>query len=115
MKKYTQKEFDAIERDEHGIKHCQSGDYSEIKNFGEWCSFGERCLICDRKMKDEFVRSMSGLGEHRRTLYVWNTEDGVYCQTGCFFGTKEDFFKAVTEKYNENHAYIKAVNFLMEI
>lgn len=29
MKKFTQEEFDAIPRDEHGIKHCTSGDYSD--------------------------------------------------------------------------------------
>lgn len=61
MKKYTQEEFDAIERDEYGIKNCPTGDYTAIKifgeecifgalcrfgeecSFGEWCSFGERC------------------------------------------------------------------------
>ena len=43
MKKYTQEEFDAIERDEYGIKNCPTGDYTAIKSFGAWCSFGERC------------------------------------------------------------------------
>ena len=43
MKKYTQEEFDAIERDEYGIKNCPTGDYTAIKNFGNGCSFGEVC------------------------------------------------------------------------
>ena len=43
MKKYTQSEFDAIPRNENGIKICPTGDYSAIKNISEACSFGERC------------------------------------------------------------------------
>ena len=55
MKKYTQKEFDEIPRDENKIKNCPTGDYTAIEktpercsfgkrcSFGEWCSFGERC------------------------------------------------------------------------
>lgn len=42
MKRITQAEFDAIPRDENGYKICPSGDYTEIKTFPEWCSFGER-------------------------------------------------------------------------
>lgn len=33
MKIYTQEEFDAIKRDEHGYKNCPTGDYSQIKSF----------------------------------------------------------------------------------
>ena len=43
MKKYTQEEFDGFETDEFGYKVCPSGDYTNIKNFGEWCSFGKGC------------------------------------------------------------------------
>ena len=49
MKKYTQEEFDNFERDEYGRKICPTGDYTDIKAFGErcsfsaWCSFGEWC------------------------------------------------------------------------
>ena len=43
LKKYTQSEFDAIPRNENGIKICPTGDYSAIKNISEACSFGERC------------------------------------------------------------------------
>ena len=43
MKKYTQADFDNFEVDEHGHKICPTGDYTAIKSFGEWCSFGERC------------------------------------------------------------------------
>ena len=43
MKKYTQADFDNFEVDEHGRKICPAGDYTAIKSFGAWCSFGERC------------------------------------------------------------------------
>ncbi len=45
MKKYTQEEFDAIPRNKFGIKHCPTGDYSEIKEFQEVCIFGECCIF----------------------------------------------------------------------
>ena len=40
MRTYTQEEFDAIPGDGEGVKTCPSGDYTQIKIFGEWCSFG---------------------------------------------------------------------------
>ena len=43
MKVYTQAEFDAIPRDKFGIKHCPTGDYTQIKDFGEYCIFGKGC------------------------------------------------------------------------
>ena len=42
MKKYTQADFDAFEVID-GIKQCPSGDYSDIRVFGEDCSFGAWC------------------------------------------------------------------------
>ena len=42
MKKYTQADFNAFEVID-GIKQCPSGDYSDIRVFGEDCSFGEQC------------------------------------------------------------------------
>ena len=43
MKRYTQAEFDALPRDEYGVKHCPSGDYSQVNNFDECCRFNEGC------------------------------------------------------------------------
>ena len=43
MKKFTQKQFDGLPRDEGGIKQCPTGDYAAIKKFPEWCSFGKWC------------------------------------------------------------------------
>ena len=45
MKRYTQAEFDAFERDEKGVKYCPTGDYSQIKSFGDQCRFGDRCIF----------------------------------------------------------------------
>ena len=46
MKKMTQAEFDALPRDEHGIKHCPGNtDYSEIRDFGDWASFGDGAVF----------------------------------------------------------------------
>jgi len=59
------------------------------------------------------MRYISGLGELNRTLYVWNTKDGIYCQAGCFFGSRSEFIEAVTKKYSSDHKYIKAVEFLI--
>ena len=49
MKVYTEKDLEGFERDDFGWLICPSGDYTQIKSFGEmcifsaWCSFGEGC------------------------------------------------------------------------
>ncbi len=43
MKIYTQEQFDALPRNEYGIKECHSGNYTNVKAFAEWCSFGKGC------------------------------------------------------------------------
>lgn len=139
MKKYTQKEFDNFEI-VNGIKHCPTGDYTNVRcwfsegcsfsglcsfgercsfsgecSFSELCSFGRLCKILTHVVKHRTIKSISGLGNSKRTLYLWDTEDGVYCQAGCFFDTLEAFEKAVTAKYGSSHAYIKAAKFLLAI
>lgn len=59
MKVFTQEEYDAIERDEYGVKYLPYEDYSQviIKNdrcsatagceFGDWCKFGAECEFGD--------------------------------------------------------------------
>lgn len=46
MKKYTQAEFDALLRDEGGVKICPAGDYTEVKSFGAECCSG-RLFSCE--------------------------------------------------------------------
>jgi len=64
---------------------------------------------------DKFVLSISGLGKEKRTLYVWRTEDGIYCQAGCFFDTEENFRFKVIEKYGEDADYLKALDLLKSL
>ena len=43
MKKWTQEEVDQIIPDRYGVRRFPTGDYSGIKSFGEYCSFGRGC------------------------------------------------------------------------
>ena len=43
MRVFTVEDMENFERDEYGRLICPSGDYTQIKSFGEQCSFGERC------------------------------------------------------------------------
>ena len=43
MKIYSQSDFDSFEIDKDGFRLCPSGDYKNIRSFGEWCSFGDGC------------------------------------------------------------------------
>ena len=45
MKVYTEKDLEGFERDDSGRLICHSGDYTQIKSFGEGCSFeGGACI-----------------------------------------------------------------------
>ncbi len=113
MERITKKEFNALEV-VNGIKRCPPNtDYSLIFDFGKRCSFGEGCSISQHKIKGFKIRSISGLGEYKRTLYVWDTEDGFYFQAGCRFSGKEEFYAACIDKYGEDCTYIKASEFLI--
>ena len=113
MKKYTQEEFDAIERDEYGIKNCPSGDYTAIKNLckwcsfgercslGEWCSFGERCSFgkgCDfenGRVKNGKFFACDRIGSEKRKTYFFKGDNGYFVRAGCFFGTLDEFVERV--------------------
>lgn len=116
MKTYTQVEFDAFERDEKGVKYCPTGDYSQIKNFGEWCrfeegcSFGKRCSFGER-CSFEKCCSFEGIGPAKSgypfvawigagsrpgsKTYFFNLEQGIYVRCGCFLGTLPEFREKV--------------------
>ena len=80
MKKYTQADFDAFEVID-GIKQCPSGDYSDIRVFGESCSFG---VCCSFGACCSFGRACS-FGEC--------CSFGACCSFGedCFFGEECSF------------------------
>ena len=101
MKKYTQEEFDALPRDEYGIKHCPSGDYSAIQRFGKWCSFGEWCK-CEF---GEFTKMLTagGFGSEGRTTYFFLLASGeIYVRCGCFAGILEAWEAKVRETHGDN-------------
>ena len=101
MKKYTQEEFDAIERDEYGIKNCPTGDYTAIKNFSEWCSFGERCsfgALCsfeNERVKNGTYFACDRIGREKRKTYFFKGDNGYFVRAGCFFGTLDEFVERV--------------------
>jgi len=81
MKVFTQAEFDAIPRDERGVKHCPSGDYTRIKEFGERCWFGAECWFGAR----------CSFGAE--CMFGSQSDFGMECRfgEGCWFGSRCDF------------------------
>lgn len=45
FKKYTIEDFNSFKKDENGRIICPSGDYSEIKNFPDFCKFEKECFF----------------------------------------------------------------------
>jgi len=92
MQKFTQAEFDALPVVD-GFKQCPTGDYSQIKTFGKFCSFGESC---------DFGKSCS-FGE--------SCNFGEYCRFGkfCSFGKSCDFGKSCS--FGESCNFGKSCSF----
>lgn len=81
MKKYTQEEFDNFEIDEDGNKICPTGDYTNIKYFGYYCTFGDGCIFSNCSHFSNF----NHFGER--------CDFGAYCDfdASCSFGKWCDF------------------------
>lgn len=99
MKIYTQQEFDNLPVVD-GRKQCPTGDYSQIKRFGESCSFGEWCSFENGYEANElpFVR-INNIGSRTDGCYIYNFKKGIYVRSGCFFGTEQEFTQAVDTKH----------------
>lgn len=118
MKKYTQADFDAFEVID-GIKQCPSGDYSDIRvfgedcsfgrdcSFGDWCSFGEGCYFgkeCSFEEKGEYIGdypflAFVGFGSRIGSkVYFFNLQDGIYVRCGCWLSDIAGFRERVKEK-----------------
>ena len=112
MKKYTQADFDAFEVID-GIKQCPSGDYSDIRVFGEdcsfgaWCSFGEDCSFgkgCSFEGKGEYIGdypflAFVGFGSRIGSkVYFFNLQDGIYVRCGCWLSDIAGFRERVKAK-----------------
>lgn len=100
MKKYTQADFDAFEVID-GIKQCPSGDYSDIRVFGEDCSFGEQCSF---EGKGEYIGdypflAFVGFGSRIGSkVYFFNLQDGIYVRCGCWLSDIAGFRERVKAK-----------------
>ena len=118
MKKYTQADFDAFEVID-GIKQCPSGDYSDIRVFGECCSFGEACSFgawcsfsescsfgekCSFEDKGEYIgdypfMAFVGFGSRIGSkVYFFNLQDGIYVRCGCWLSDIAGFRERVKAK-----------------
>lgn len=78
FKKYTIEDFNSFKKDENGRIICPSGDYSEIKNFPDFCKFEKECFFA---------------GE---TIFGKSCCFGDNCQFGacCEFGNSNIFHEA---------------------
>jgi len=94
MKKYTQGEFNAFPVVD-GCKQCSTGDYTEIKVFGERCSFEN-----NKKFKPgiPFIR-VNNIGSRGDGCQIFNFTDGLYVRCGCWAGSVEDFVTRVKERH----------------
>lgn len=130
MKIITQQEYESFPIDEHGIKHCPTGDYSGIKEFpnkcvfaafcsfaeccrfGEGCRFGEWCSIEGGHVLVSYF-GIDRIGSRNGKTYFFNCEDGFFVRCGGFFGTIEEFEHEVikTHAQHKKHreGYIAAI------
>ena len=95
MEKYTQAEFDAMPRDEYGIRYCPTGDYTLIRKFDDGCHFGGACRF--------------GNGCHFDVYCNFDEccSFGAGCSFGecCRFGEQCDFGEACSHESLTNSRY----------
>ena len=86
MKKYTQADFDAFEVID-GIKQCPSGDYSDIRVFGEYCSFSEWCSFGEKCSFGKWCYFGESCSFEEKCFF------GEWCsfEEKCFFGERCSF------------------------
>jgi len=113
MKIYTIEDFKKFERDEYGRIICPTGDYTQIKSFGEWCSFGKGCNL-NNNLKFENITEqvldifkIDRIGSRKGCTYFFQTATQIYVRCGCFFGTINEFKKAVKKTHENNPQYLK--------
>lgn len=109
MIKYTLKDFESFEKDDLENIICPNGDYTQIKNFPERCSFGERCSfenIGCAKSGYPFMAFVGAGSSPGSKSYFFNLENGIYVRCGCFLGTISDFKERVKTR-NADQLYLQ--------
>ncbi len=112
LKKITQKEFDAIPRNEDGYKLCPAADYSAINSIPKWCSFAKGCKFAEQcrfaggcrfaegcslegvNLIGPTVYVAGGYGSENRTTYGIPHKGGVFVRCGCARFKSLDKFRA---------------------
>ncbi len=135
MKVYKVEDLETFEKDEYGRLICPTGDYSQIKSFGEscsfgkWCSFGESCSFgkscsfgeycsfgeccnLENNLKFENIKEnvdrvlkIDRIGSRKGCTYFFKTLSDIYVRCGCFFGTIAEFENKVNETHANNEQY----------
>ena len=116
MKVYTEKDLEGFERDDFGWLICPSGDYTQIKSFGEmcifsaWCSFGEGCRFGERcsfgawcsfeggRVSGGRYVAVDRIGSENRKVYFFADKDGeIFVRAGCWFSDLSAFKERVRD------------------
>lgn len=104
MKVYTEKDLEGFERDDFGWLICPSGDYTQIKSFGEmcifsaWCSFGEGCSFERGRVSDGRYMAVDRIGSEKRKTYFFADRDGnIFVRAGCWFSDLSAFKERVRD------------------
>lgn len=86
---------------------CPTGDYSQIRSFGEWCHFGELCSFnagCSFEaecVKNGKYFACDKIGSERRKTYFFCDGDGeMYVRAGCWFSSLDEFVERVKEAHS---------------
>ena len=95
--------------------------FGKMCSFGEWCSFGERCSFgegCSFGKRCSFGEGCSfenlkfdthnyfirinNIGSRRDGCYIFNSIDGLYIRSGCWFGSEAEFIERLKKVHSGN-------------
>ena len=98
MKVYTEKDLEGFKRDDLGRLICPSGDYTQIKSFGEWCSFGKGCSFERGRVSGGRYVAVDRIGREKRKTYFFADKDGnIFVRAGCWFSDLSAFKERVRD------------------
>ena len=98
MKVYTEKDLEGFERDDLGWLICPSGDYTQIKSFGERCRFGEVCSFEGGRVSGGRYMAVDRIGSEKRKTYFFADRDGnIFVRAGCWFSDLSAFKERVRD------------------